>query len=127
MRPSLRQTIMSCLALLPIATTGCSSVGKLLVPELVNVERPLPDAVLMQGCPAPPPMPPRSALPSNDVRPLVAVLMDQVGAGDQCRTVVEGWKAWDDCMRVRTKDAKAACPALEAILEQLKPPDPKTT
>ena len=121
MRRSISAATMLCLALSPIATIGCTSIVKTLVPQAEQVDRPEPPAVLTQGCPPAPPMPPRSALPPNDVRPLVAVLMDQVGAGDQCRTVVEGWKAWDTCMRLRQKNAAAACPVLDGILQQLAP------
>lgn len=68
-------------------------------------------------------MPPRSSLPANDARPLIAILNDQVGSGDRCRIVVQGWNAWDACMRLRLKDRAAACPALDAILQQLTPAD----
>lgn len=113
---------MSYLALSLIPMTGCGSVVRTLVPQVEQTDRPEPPAVLTSGCPAPPPMPPRSAFPANDVRPLVAVMTEQIGAGDQCRTVVDGWKAWDTCMRLRLKNAAAACPVLEGILEQLAPP-----
>ncbi|MBX9943469.1 MAG: hypothetical protein K2Y40_05265 [Reyranella sp.] len=68
-------------------------------------------------------MPPLSALPRNDARPRVAILTEQIDAGDRCRIVVDGWKAWDVCMRLRVKNPEAACPVLEQIIQQLKPPD----
>ena len=120
---SISTITMSCLVLLPMAMTACGSVERLL-PDYRPSERPEAPATLATGCPAPPPMPPRSALPRNDARPIVAVLLQQVDAGDQCRIVAEGWKAWDACMRARTKDPKADCPALDAILQQLPAPDP---
>lgn len=46
-----------------------------------------------------------------------------VSAGDQCRTVVDGWKAWDNCMRLRVKNPDAVCPVLQSIINQLKLPD----
>ncbi len=121
MRPSRNAITMSCLALLLILTTGCAAVSHL-VPDPKPVERPEPPAVLTKGCPASPPMPPRSALPRNDVRPIVAVMAQQIDAGDICRIVVDGWKAWDTCMRLRLKDPAAACPVLDAIVQQLTPP-----
>ena len=93
------------------------------MPQLEAVDRPTPPAVLMVGCPAAPPVPPRSSLPPNDARPLVAIVIEQISAGDQCRTVVDGWKAWDNCMRLRVKNSEAACPVLQSIINQLKPPD----
>ena len=65
---------------------------------------------------------PCSALPANDVRPLVAVMNEQIGAGELCRTVVYGWKAWDTCMRLRLKNPEAICPVLDGILRELAPP-----
>lgn len=121
MRRSIRT--MSCLALLLTLTIGCSSAGKSLMPQLEAVERPPPPAVLMVGCPAPPPVPPRSSFPANDARPLVAIVTEQISAGDQCRTVVDGWKAWDVCMRMRVTNPEAACPVLQSVINQLKPPD----
>ncbi len=94
----------------------------MLVPELVAVERPPPPTELSLGCPAAPPMPPRSSFPANDARPLVAVFTEQISAGDQCRIVVDGWKAWDTCMRLRQKNPAAECPVLDAIVRQLTPP-----
>lgn len=121
MRHSIRT--MLCLALFATLTSGCASAVRTLVPELVPVERPEPPTVLMQGCPAPPAMPPLSSFPANDARPLVAVMTEQVDAGDRCRIVVDGWKAWDTCMRLRAKNSEAACPVLESIIKQLGPPD----
>lgn len=92
-----------------------------LVPQLEPVDRPDPDPVLLKGCPPPPVLPPRSSLPANDVRPLIAILAQRGDRGEQCAIVVEGWKAWDVCMRIRTKDPKAACPDLDAIVRQLQP------
>ena len=122
MRPSIAITTMSCLAFLLTLTTGCGNVLRQVVPELVNVERPEPDPILKHGCPPPPPMPPRASLPARDVRPLVAEMAKQVDRGDQCAIVVEGWKAWDLCMRARAKKSDAACPDLDAILRRLGPP-----
>lgn len=122
MRPFRNAITALCLASLPILTTNCAG-GIRLVPDLKTVERPEPPAVLTQGCPVRPPMPPRRSLPANDVRPLVAVMAQQIDAGDQCRIVVDGWKAWDTCMRLRLKNQAAACPVLDAIVQQLTPPD----
>lgn len=114
---------MLCLALLPTLIAGCGSVVKTLVPQLEQVERPEPPAVLKTACPVPPAMPPLESFPPNDARPLVAEMTLQIDAGDRCRIVVDGWKAWDVCMRLRAKDEKAECPVLDGILQQLKPAD----
>lgn len=111
----------SCLVSLLTLTTNCAAVSHL-VPDPKPVLPPDPPAVLTRACPARPPMPPRASLPRNDVRPLVAVMAQQIDAGDQCRIVVDGWKAWDTCMRLRHKDPAAACPVLDAIVRQLSPP-----
>jgi len=114
---------MLCLALSTILISGCGSVGKILVPQLEQVERPEPPTILKEGCPAPPPMPHLSELPRNDARPRVAILNEQIDAGDRCRIVVHGWSAWDVCMRLRAKNAAAACPVLDSIIKQLAPAD----
>lgn len=126
MRRWISAATTSCLALSLTLTTGCGSVVRTLVPQVEQVDRPDPPAVLIQGCPAAPAMPARADLPANDIRPLVAIFVDQVDAGDQCRIVVDGWKAWDVCMRLRLKDKAAACPVLDAIVQQLEtPPAPR--
>ena len=120
MRRLLSGTILSFLVLSLIFTTSCSVVDRL-VPDLKPVDRPAPPAVLKEGCPPAPLLPPRSAFPPNDVRPLVAALAAQIDPGDQCRIVVDGWKAWDACMRIRLFDPKAACPMLDQVLGRLAP------
>ena len=121
MRRSPSVITASFLALSLITTTSCSVVERL-VPDLKQVDRPEVPTVLKVGCPPAPLLPPRSAFPPNDVRPLVAALAAQIDPGDQCRIVVDGWKAWDACMRIRLFDPKAACPVLDEVLGRLPAP-----